>query len=87
MGSFAVGETPQKVEPLPVPDATAATQAEMKPYAEKIEHTDLTIEMVPIPGGEFMMGSPDTEADRSDDEGPQRSVKVAPFWMGKFEVT
>ncbi len=33
------------------------------------------------------MGSPASEADRSDDEGPQVRVKVEPFWIGKCEVT
>ncbi|WP_372895273.1 formylglycine-generating enzyme family protein [Stieleria sp.] len=85
--SPASGEAPAKVEPLPVADAVASTPTEMKPYAEPIEHTQLKIEMVPIPGGEFVMGSPDDEDDRGDDEGPQRTVKVSPFWMGKFEIT
>ena len=76
-----------EVEPLKVPDSTATKESEMKPYAEVIEHTELTIDMVPIPGGEFLMGSPDDEDDRSDDEGPQRKVQIAPFWMGKFEIT
>jgi formylglycine-generating enzyme required for sulfatase activity len=43
--------------------------------------------MVPIPGGKFTIGSPDDEADRRDDEGPQVEITVAPFWMGKHEVT
>ncbi|MEQ8786614.1 MAG: formylglycine-generating enzyme family protein [Pirellulaceae bacterium] len=68
-------------------DAQANTPAEMKPYAELIEHTDTVIEMVPIPGGELLMGSPDSEADRGDDEGPRHPVKVDPFWMGKYEIT
>jgi formylglycine-generating enzyme required for sulfatase activity len=72
---------------LEVPNAEAATQADMKPYAEAIEHTDVTIEMVPIPGGKFMMGSPDTEEYRGEDEGPQFEVQVEPFWMGKYEIT
>jgi formylglycine-generating enzyme required for sulfatase activity len=59
----------------------------MVPYTEKIEGTDVTFEMIPIPGGEFMMGSPETEAERNDDEGPQVRVKVDPFWMAKHEVT
>jgi formylglycine-generating enzyme required for sulfatase activity len=33
------------------------------------------------------MGSPATEDKRSDDEGPQHEVAIAPFWMGKHEVT
>ena len=77
----------EKVPPIEVPDAIAASEAEMKSYADPIEHTELAIEMVPIPGGSFLMGSPESEAGRGDDEGPQHEVKVAPFWMGKFEVT
>ncbi|GAA4469011.1 formylglycine-generating enzyme family protein [Novipirellula rosea] len=72
---------------LDVPDAVATTEAEMKPYAEPIEHTELAIEMVPIKGGTFTMGTPESEADRNEDEGPQREVTVDPFWMGKYEIT
>ena len=73
---------------LPVPDAVASKQEEMKPYAEPIEHTEYKIEMVPIPGGTFTMGSPEQEANRnSDDEGPLHEVKISPFWIGKFEIT
>jgi formylglycine-generating enzyme required for sulfatase activity len=81
--------TAEEAHPAPLanPDAEAKTQAEMKPYAELIEHTDTTIEMAPIPGGEFLMGSPESEADRGDDEGPQHKVKVDSFWMGKYEIT
>jgi formylglycine-generating enzyme required for sulfatase activity len=43
--------------------------------------------MVPIPGGTFTLGSPDDEEDRSEDEGPQRTVQIKPFWMGAHEVT
>ncbi len=44
-------------------------------------------DMVPIPGGTFLMGSPATEKDRKSDEGPQHLVTLRPFWMGKTEVT
>jgi formylglycine-generating enzyme required for sulfatase activity len=59
----------------------------MVPYKGKIPGTDVEFEMIPIPGGTFKMGSPDGEADRRADEGPQIEVKVEPFWMGKHEVT
>lgn len=72
---------------LPVPDAVASSESEMKPYAEPLEHTDVELHMVPIRGGKFLMGSPDDEPDRNDDEGPQREVTISPFWMGKYEVT
>ena len=79
------------VQWLPKPtenaDAVASDQAGMKPYTEQIPSTDVKFEMVPIAGGTFKMGSPDSEKDRNDDEGPQVEVKLDSFWMGKCEVT
>lgn len=67
--------------------ADAKTQ-EMKPYTETVpEADDAEFEMLPIPAGTFTMGSPETEKDRGADEGPQREIKIEPFWMGKVEVT
>ena len=68
-------------------NADAASAGEMKAYTELIEHTEATIDMVPIPGGEFLMGSPASEEGRADDEGPQHKVKLDPFWMSKCEIT
>lgn len=45
------------------------------------------LEMVKVPGGTFTMGSPNNEADRDTNEGPQHSVTVQKFFMGRFEVT
>ncbi len=46
------------------------------------------MEFVWIPAGSFTMGSPDTEASRDSDEGPQHIVSLTHgFWMGKYEVT
>ena len=72
---------------LPVASSTAATEAEMQPYTEVIEHSEGKIEMLPIAGGKFEMGSPASEAGRSEDEGPQHLVQVDPFWMAKYETT
>jgi len=47
----------------------------------------IELEMVKIPGGRFLMGSPDTEASRGDREGPQHYVDVPEFLMGKYVVT
>lgn len=59
---------------------------DFKTYTQKLIG-DLKFDMVAIPGGEFKMGSPGNEPDRKQDEGPQHSVKISPFWMGKYEVT
>lgn len=61
--------------------------AELKPYVETIPGTEIKFDMLPIPGGTFTIGSPEDEENRAEDEGPQREVKIAPFWMGKCEVT
>jgi len=45
-------------------------------------------EMIVVPSGEFMMGSPEGEKGRYEDEGPQHRVIIAqPFAVSKFEVT
>jgi formylglycine-generating enzyme required for sulfatase activity len=62
-------------------------EADMNTYTNTIPGTQVTYVMVPIRGGEFTMGSPDSESDRNADEGPQHKVKVGPFWMGRCEVT
>ena len=49
---------------------------------------NVPLEMVWIPPGSFMMGSPDDEQDRDDDESPQHKVTFAKgFWMGKYPIT
>ena len=63
------------------------TQAAMMGYTNFIPGTTVKYSMVPIPGGEYLMGSPAKEKGRREDEGPQHKVKIPPFWMGQFEVT
>ena len=45
------------------------------------------LEMAAIPGGTFMMGSPENEIGRSDDESPQHQVTVPSLFMGKYQLT
>ncbi|WP_375495670.1 SUMF1/EgtB/PvdO family nonheme iron enzyme [uncultured Nostoc sp.] len=47
----------------------------------------VVLEMVAIPGGQFLMGSPESEPERYASESPQHSVTIQPFFMGKFPVT
>jgi formylglycine-generating enzyme required for sulfatase activity len=45
-------------------------------------------EMVVVPPGRFIMGSPASEQGRGGNEGPQREVTIRqPFGVGRFEVT
>ena len=45
------------------------------------------LEMAAIPGGTFIMGSPEKEDGRSGREGSQHQVTVPSFFMGKYPVT
>ena len=45
------------------------------------------LDMVLIPAGSFLMGSPDDELERSESEIPQHPVTVKTFFMGKYPVT
>ena len=65
----------------------AAAPAVGKPYKTTIPGTTVDFEMVPIPAGEFVMGTPESEKGHKKDEGPQHKVKIDAFWMEKFEVT
>ncbi len=60
----------------------------MEAYTETIPSAGGAVfDLVPIPGGEFTIGSPPDEAGRRDDEGPQVKLAIEPFWMGKCEIT
>jgi formylglycine-generating enzyme required for sulfatase activity len=47
----------------------------------------IAITMVQIPGGDFLMGSPESEKGRTDDEGPQHRVTLPSFFLGQSPVT
>ncbi len=101
--SVKAGEEPKKDDGPALPaddlalvermraDITAASteenESDMKDYTTNIPVAGADLEMLAIKGGEFTMGSPEGESGRFDDEGAQHKVKVAPFWMGKFEIT
>lgn len=59
----------------------------MANYATAVPASKTPFEMIAIKGGSFTMGSPDSEAKRKPHESPVRKVDIAPFWMGKCEVT
>ena len=79
--------TVPEIHKLVTANQKVATAADMKAYTNTIPGTDVAYSMVPIPGGEFLMGSPDSQPNRQADEGPQHKVKLGAFWMAQFEVT
>jgi formylglycine-generating enzyme required for sulfatase activity len=48
---------------------------------------DIQLDMMLIPGGTFIMGSPEKEEDSTDSERPQHEVTIEPFWLGQYQVT
>lgn len=69
------------------PTPVAATTPPAHVAGETFRDCSTCPEMVVLPGGLFVMGSPASETGRGRDEGPQREVSIAPFALGKFEIT
>ncbi|WP_395647382.1 SUMF1/EgtB/PvdO family nonheme iron enzyme [Terricaulis sp.] len=76
------------------PTTTATGQSQQQgpqtPSVQTAPETQAPIalpDMVRIPGGSFVIGSPTTEAGRENVEGPQRTMQVAAFYLSRTEVT
>ena len=68
-------------------EALARERAAMRP-GKVFQDCGECPEMVVVPEGSFWMGSPSSEADRNEDEGPQHGVTIlSAFAVGKYEVT
>lgn len=63
------------------------TQENFEDYKQVIPGSQVEFEMIAIHGGDFIMGSPESETGRNADESPAHKVQVRPFWMGKHEIT
>lgn len=57
-----------------------------KHYLENLGN-DVFLDMIFIPGGSFLMGSPESELDRLPRESPQHPVTVTDFFMGRYPLT
>lgn len=58
-------------------------QKDFKPYTQKIEGTSLSFDLVPVKGGSFTLGN----NNGKDDEKPEITVEVSPYWMSTLEVS
>jgi formylglycine-generating enzyme required for sulfatase activity len=89
------GYPPRQIEPQePVEFEAVTVNKQGEIIARKTHRTQqyvedlgggVLLEMVAIPGGTFLMGSP--KGYGYPDEHPQHKVLVAPFLMGKYPVT
>ena len=94
LASVAPQGTPRFPDPpagppplAPLAEAEAGSPAAMRRYTESIPGTRVQFEMLPIQGGTFRLGSPETEKGREGDEGPEVEVELAPFWMARCETS
>ena len=55
--------------------------------AESLRECPDCPEMIGVPAGKFLMGSPAHEPGRFDSEGPQHVVTLKAFALSKFDVT
>lgn len=65
----------------------AAAASKAASYKITIPNTVVSYDMVPIPAGEFSMGSAAGDPKGKKDERPQHRVRVDAFWMQAHEVT
>ena len=66
----------------------AADNARAKAGEALLRDCDECPELVVVPAGEFLMGSPDSERGRFSEEGPVHRVTIGePFAVGVYEVT
>ncbi len=70
-------------------EAVASSGKEASPAKERILDLGggVKLELVLIPAGEFLMGSPASDRQAEDNERPQHRVRITkPFYMGKYKV-
>ncbi len=80
-------ELVKKIHDFIVQTSKEKAEGDMKSYDSKVPTTGAAYSMVAIKGGEFTMGTPESEAGRIEDEGPQLKKDIKPFWIGKYEIT
>ena len=57
-----------------------------KYFSEELDK-NVTIEMINIPSGTFIIGSNSNELERCPDESPQKRITIKSFYMSKFPIT
>ena len=83
MGRLVWGITQVKPDNF-YPPQSSVTESKFQSFTENLGN-GIELEMIAIPGGHFLMGSP--EGEGYDSEKPQHEVTIKSFYMGKFPIT
>lgn len=66
---------------------SAQSSEPFRAYKQKVPGSEISFDMVPIPAGDLVPGSPVSEKNRNKDEGPGQAVRLSAFWMASMEVS
>jgi formylglycine-generating enzyme required for sulfatase activity len=81
-------ESPKITEPAKLVSVAQTVLTPGQTFRDKLQSGGEGPLMVVIPAGRFLMGSSESELNRSDDERPQHEVHIArPFALGVYAVT
>jgi formylglycine-generating enzyme required for sulfatase activity/Tfp pilus assembly protein PilF len=87
-GAVKGGASEPKTNTEANPEPKAQPKVKPLPKREVDLCNGVKLELVLIPAGEFMMGSPDSDKDAAPNEKPQHRVRITkPFYLGKYLVT
>ena len=89
---------PEPVEPTPTEPTPAVKMLDVAAAKKQLTADQLALGdpvvnsvgmlLVPIPAGDFQMGSPNSDGNARSGEKPQHPVKITkPFYLGVYEVT
>jgi eukaryotic-like serine/threonine-protein kinase len=67
-------------------EITSRPKGSAKIYQEDLGN-GVSLPMVKVPAGNFMMGSPESEKGRVENESPQHQVTLKEFYIGQTEIT
>lgn len=76
-----------KIENIDTIYEAPAEPGKFKDFTETIPGTAVSFNMKAIPGGKFLLGSPENETGRDEDEGPVVEVELSDFFMAEAEVS
>lgn len=86
-GAPAAPNAPLQQVAVVAPERAIPTLQSGLVAGQVLKDCDECPELVVVPGGSFVMGSPENEPQRRLDEGPQRRVTIQAVAVGRYEVT